>query len=189
MSLSKLSHSWRRYQGPRSEERMDFDLCCPYESLLGPTIPQSSQSFSNLLLHTPVETPMKDMNKNKCQVNYDIWFTFNVQRKCKLKQQWNIFSCFENWQLKKISTGVPVMAQRKWIWLVSLMTQARSLALLSGLRIQCCHSCGVGRRHISDLALLWLWCRPVAVAPIRHLAWEPPYAADAALKRQNQKQK
>ena len=36
--------------------------------------------------------------------------------------------------------------------------------------------------HGSDPALLWLWCRPAAVAPIRPLAWEPPYAAGAALK-------
>ena len=41
-------------------------------------------------------------------------------------------------------------------------------------------SCGVGRRHGSDLALLWLWGRPTAIAPIRPLAWEPPYAAGAA---------
>ena len=32
--------------------------------------------------------------------------------------------------------------------------------------------------------LLWLWCRLVATALIRPLAWEPPYAAGAALKRQ-----
>ena len=48
-------------------------------------------------------------------------------------------------------------------------------------------SCGVGRRHSSDLGLLWLWCRMVATAPIRPLAWEPPYAAGAALKRQKDK--
>uniref|UniRef100_A0A8D1GLH7 Uncharacterized protein n=1 Tax=Sus scrofa TaxID=9823 RepID=A0A8D1GLH7_PIG len=41
-------------------------------------------------------------------------------------------------------------------------------------------SCGVGRRRGSDPALLWLWCRPVATAPIGPLAWEPPYAAKAA---------
>ena len=28
--------------------------------------------------------------------------------------------------------------------------------------------------------MLWLWRRPVATAPIRPLAWEPPYAAGAA---------
>ena len=49
-------------------------------------------------------------------------------------------------------------------------------------------NCGVGRRYGSDLALLWLWCRLVATAPIRPLAWETPYAASAALKRQKTKQ-
>ena len=40
-------------------------------------------------------------------------------------------------------------------------------------------SCGVGRRHGSDPALLWLWRRLVATALIRPLTWEPPYAAGA----------
>ena len=43
--------------------------------------------------------------------------------------------------------------------------------------------CSVGHRHGSDLALLWLWHRPGAIAPIRPLAWEPPYALGATLKR------
>ena len=42
--------------------------------------------------------------------------------------------------------------------------------------------CGVGRRWGSDPLLLWLWCRPAAVAPIRPLAWKLPYAAGTALK-------
>ena len=41
-------------------------------------------------------------------------------------------------------------------------------------------SCGVVHRHGLDLALLWLWRRPVATAPIQPLAWEPPYAVGAA---------
>ena len=44
-------------------------------------------------------------------------------------------------------------------------------------------SCGVGYRCGLDLALLWLWRRPAAVALIRPLAWESPYAAGATLKR------
>ena len=44
-------------------------------------------------------------------------------------------------------------------------------------------SSGVGRRRGSDLAGLWLWCRLAAVAPICPLAWGPPYAAGAALKK------
>ena len=53
-------------------------------------------------------------------------------------------------------------------------------------------SCGVGFRCSSDPAFLWLWCRPVATAPIRPLAWELPYAEGAALekaKKQNNNNK
>jgi len=38
---------------------------------------------------------------------------------------------------------------------------------------------------VKDLALLWLWCRLEATAPIRPLAWEPPYASGVALKKTN----
>ena len=37
---------------------------------------------------------------------------------------------------------------------------------------------------VKDPAFLWLWCRPVATAPIQYLAWELPYATGMALKRQ-----
>ena len=50
-------------------------------------------------------------------------------------------------------------------------------------------SCGVGHRRGSDLALLWLWRRPVATAPIRPLGWEPPYAWGAALEKTNRQKK
>ena len=42
--------------------------------------------------------------------------------------------------------------------------------------------CGVSRRCGSDPELLWLRHRPVAIAQIRPLAWEPPCAAGIALK-------
>ena len=50
---------------------------------------------------------------------------------------------------------------------------------------------GVGCRHSSDLALLWLclWHRLAAVAWMRPLAWEPPYAVDVALKSKKKKEK
>ena len=41
-------------------------------------------------------------------------------------------------------------------------------------------SCGVGCRRSSDPVLLWLWRRLVATAPIRALAWKPPYAVGVA---------
>ena len=50
----------------------------------------------------------------------------------------------------------------------------------SGLAV----SCGVGRRHGSDLAWLRLWHRLAAEALIQPLAWEPPCATGVALKRQ-----
>ena len=71
--------------------------------------------------------------------------------------------------LRNRIAGVPVVAQWKWIRLVSVRMQVRSLTSLSGLRISC--SCK-------------LWCRPVAVALIRPLLWEP-----TALKRQKKKKK
>ena len=83
--------------------------------------------------------------------------------------------------------------------------RVRSLALLSGLRMQHCHElwcrsqtwlgsrvavgCGVGGRHGSDPVLLWLWRRLVATALIRPLAWDPPYAVGAAQEIAKKRQK
>ena len=50
-------------------------------------------------------------------------------------------------------------------------------------------SFGVGCRRDSNLVLLWLWRRPGAKAPIRPLAWEPPYAEGVALKRKEGRKK
>ena len=50
-------------------------------------------------------------------------------------------------------------------------------------------SCGVDHRHGSDRALLWLWCRPAAVALIGPLAWELLCAERVALKRKKEKKK
>ena len=66
--------------------------------------------------------------------------------------------------------GVPTVVQQKLIQLVGWQ---------SGIAM----SCGVGHRRGLDLALLWLWCRLAATALIGPLAWEPPYAVGAALKR------
>ena len=83
--------------------------------------------------------------------------------------------------------GVLIMAQRKWIRLGTMRLRVRSLALLGGLRIQCCHELWCRCRHGSGPTLLWLWHRPAASAPIQPLAWEPPFTAGAALKRQKTK--
>ena len=61
----------------------------------------------------------------------------------------------------------------------NMRTQVWALALLSGLRIRRSHELWCR----SNLALLWLWCRPVATTPIEPQAWETPYAVGVALKR------
>ena len=48
-------------------------------------------------------------------------------------------------------------------------------------------SCGVGDTCSSDLAWRWLWLWPAAIAPVRPLAWEPPYAMGIVLKKQKKK--
>ena len=50
-------------------------------------------------------------------------------------------------------------------------------------------SCGVGCRRSLDPAMPWLWCRPAARAPIRPIAWAPPYAEGAALKSKKKEKK
>ena len=60
--------------------------------------------------------------------------------------------------------------------------QVPSLASAQWVKHQLGHELCVGRRHGSDPALLWVWCRPAAIAPIGPLAWEAPYAVGAALK-------
>ena len=42
---------------------------------------------------------------------------------------------------------------------------------------------------IKDPVLLWLWHRPAATTPTGPLAWEPPYAMCATLKRQKRQKK
>ena len=78
--------------------------------------------------------------------------------------------------LKSNKEGVPIVAQWKRIWLVSMRTQVWSLASLSRVRIQHCHELCVDLRYGSDSTLLWLWHRPEAAALIGPPAWETPCA-------------
>ena len=61
--------------------------------------------------------------------------------------------------------------------------------LTQWVRVQGCRELWCGRRRSSDPTLLWLWCRPAAVARILPLALELPYANGAALKRPRKKKK
>ena len=89
----------------------------------------------------------------------------------------------------KKQTGVPIVVQQKQIQLGTMSFRVQSLSLLSGLRIRHCHELWCG----SQMQLGS--CTAVAVVyagGYSSLAWEPPYAAGAALekaKRQIKKKK
>ena len=63
----------------------------------------------------------------------------------------------------------------------------RSLALLSGLRIQRCHELWYRLQTRLGSGVAVLWCRLAAVAPIGPLAWETSYVTGAALKKRQPK--
>ena len=73
---------------------------------------------------------------------------------------------FHRVTLEIMHTGVPIMAQ-----------QVKNLSSM--------HKGSIPGpdQWVKHPALLWLWCRPAATAPIRPLAWEPPYAVCVALKK------
>ena len=74
---------------------------------------------------------------------------------------------FKQTFFKKSTHRVPVMAQ----WLKNPTRNYEVEGLFPGLA-----------QWVRDLMLLWLWCRPAAIAPIGPLAWEPPYAVGTAPK-------
>ena len=82
--------------------------------------------------------------------------------------------------------GVPVLVQWKRIRLGTMRLQDRSLPSLSGLRLQHCRE--LWYRSKTQLGS-GIAVAVVDIAPIRPLAWEPPYAAGVALKRQKTKNK
>ena len=91
-------------------------------------------------------------------------------------RQWEKQVLHKSWSLgaaswPEVDLRVPTVSQRKRTPLVSMRMGVQSLALLSGSRIWRCRElwCRSDPRG-SDPALLWLWWRPAAAAPVQPLA-------------------
>jgi len=76
--------------------------------------------------------------------------------------------------LRNVLLGLPIVAQ----WLTNPTRNHEVVGSIPGLT-----------QWVKDLALLWLWHKPVATAPIRPLAWEPPYAAGTAQEKAKKKKR
>ena len=83
----------------------------------------------------------------------------------------------------------PLWLSRLRTQLVSMRMQVRSLASLSGLRIQHCHELLYSSKTWLSLDLPLLWYRQAAFTLIQTLAWELPYAEGVALKKKKKKKK
>ena len=83
------------------------------------------------------------------------------------KSGYIIINC--NVTSKRIGLGVSVVAQR----LMNSTMIHEGRGSIPGLT-----------QWVKEPVLLWLWCRRATTALIQPLAWEPPYAADVALKKQ-----
>ena len=97
-------------------------------------------------------------------------FDFHVRSHVKEIATCSNFMKVNHVLIKKRCFGVPTVAQR----LADPTTS--NAGSIPGLT-----------QWVKDPALLWLWRRLAAVAPIEPLAWEPPRTTDATLKTKKQK--
>ena len=82
-----------------------------------------------------------------------------------------------------ITVGAPRCLLKIFFWkLLSWLSETN----LTGIHEDAGSIPGLAR-WIKDLAFLWLWPRPVTVALLQPLAWEPPYAVDVGVKKTEKK--
>ena len=97
----------------------------------------------------------------------------------------NLLPAKTSCKIPLFSTISPEQLQEFSLWLSGWRTWLVSVSLAGWIKgCGIAVSWGVGHRHGSDLMLPWLWLRLAAAASVWPLAWEPPCAAGAALKKE-----
>ena len=99
-------------------------------------MPPLGNQYTKVKRYTVVHPYNEMLFNNKKKWNSETWNNTNESQRH--------YTEWKRLVLRSYILGVPVMAQWKRIWLVSMRTQVQSLNSLSGLRIQHC---------------LELWCR------------------------------
>ena len=102
--------------------------------------------------------------------------SFKFLSPCKKRQ--SVFCPFKDMHSGNYHHAVSGNESNYYPWGCNFDPWPHSVGWGSGIAV----SCSVGQRCGLDPALLWLWHKLAAVAPIPSLAWELPYAAGAALK-------
>ena len=103
----------------------------------------------------PKKIPVRGKSHFKHLPNVENWKVLDISGRGKethktalngweKKENCSMICKYKFYFVLKNDSGVPVIAQQKWIRLGTMRMQVRSLASLSGLRIRCCHE---------------LWCR------------------------------
>ena len=111
-----------------------------------------------------------------------------VVLECKtMLKRLRLNSQIKNSFLKNQGLGVPNVAKQKRIQPISMRMWVHPWPCSVGQGFSVALICGIGCRCSLDLALLWLWCRLEAIAPIWPLAWELPYATGTTLKSKAKK--
>ena len=182
------------YQHPKSQGRTCLVRQPPASSIPTTAIvsPEPRVSWLARTTHTPPPLPWLTRSSFSCHhlrisasqpPPHWLWglswhpslMEARSQRDARVARIWHFF-------LQWLWIGLPPST----VWDGTRM-QVWSVASLHGLKSGIAVSCGVGRRRGLDPALLWLWCRLAAVALIRPLAWELPYAKSVALKSKKRK--
>ena len=120
------------------------------------------------IIHSLMSTYFYLVGKLQANTFHSLFFLVSIFNYTRFPSMYTILGTMESTVKYKNGSGVPVVAQ----WFTNLTKEPWG-----------CRFDPWPAQWVKDLALLWLWRRLAATAPIRPLAWEPPYATGMALEK------